>query len=237
MKAPIRLRFPETLSTDSLDFIDHHRDDMTPRVDPKSLAQQWNSSEGGSIWFTWDYDNQAVGGRLSPNGDAVDLEFWIENRRAETVPLSVQFCPMLTGTTFEDKALERTWGLFGGVWKKLAETDRGAGEFALCHYGVKDGASFDVPLPWGKSANLLDLGAVAVTSEDGEHVFAIAWPGCERVLTNADIPCVHSDPPAYPAPVGKRLHIRGKLYLIRGTLDDLLHRVQREVVPLEKTLP
>jgi len=234
MDAPIRLRYPETLATDGLDFIDHRRDDMPPRVDPAELARQWESSEGGSIWFEWDYDNQTAGGRLSPDLDSVDLEFWLENRRGDSVPMRLQFCPILAGTMFEDHALERTWGLFSGQWRRLSDTDRGAGKFELCHYRVEGEADFEVPLPWGKSADILDMGVVAVTSPDARYVFAIAWPDCRRVLTNADIPCVHSDPPALDAPPGRRRHIRGKVYLLEGTLDDLLGRVRREVPLLSK---
>ena len=232
MKSPIRLRFPETLHTDTLDFIDHKRDDMTPRIDPAPLAGMWNVSEGGSVWFDWTYDNQAVGGRLSPNVDSIDLEFWLENRRTNPVQMAVQFCPVLAGTLFEDRALERTWGHFDGRWRKLAEMDRGAGKFELCYYGVAGGPAFEVPLPRGRSADLLDFGMLAVTSPDGRYVFAIAWPDCARLLSNANIPCVHADPPAYAAPPGKRLHVRGKLYLMEGTLNDVLQRARREVEPL-----
>ena len=235
MDAPIHLRFPETLNTDTLDFIDHHRDDMAPRIDPAPLARIWNTSEGESLWFAWLYDNQAAGGRLSPNADCVDLEFWLENRRDKTVHLGLQFCPVLAGTCFDDPAYERTWGRFDGQWRRLCDMDRGDGNFALCHYGVQGGPEFAVPLPWGKSDDLLDIGMVAITSPDRRYVFAIAWPDCRRILTNGDIPCVHSDPPSYTAPPGKRLHIRGKLYLIEGTLNDLHHRYRRELLPLERS--
>jgi len=235
MKAPLLLRFPETLRTDTLDFIDHRRDDMPPRVDPLPCAKTWETSEGGAIWFEWPYDNQKVGGRLSPNADGVDLEFWIQNRRDQPVPLAVQFCPVLAGTRFEDRTLERTWGLFDGEWRPLADMDRGAGDFALCHYRVAGGPKFEVPLPWGASKDVLDLGMVAVTSPDAKHIFAISWPDCQRLLTNAGIPCVHADPPAYTAPPGKRLHVRGKLFLMEGTLDDLLRRYRREILPLGRS--
>ena len=234
METPLSLRFPETLHTDALDFIDHRRDDMPPRKDPAGLAKVWEKSEGGSIWFEWEFDNQVAGGRLSPNTDCVDLEFWLENRRPEAVNLGLQFCPVLAGTIFEDRKLERTWGLFGGEWKRLAETDRGPGRFELCHYRVAGAPKFDVPLPWGRSNDLLDIGVVVVASPDEKYLFAIAWPECGRVLTNAGIPCVHSDPPAHSVPPGKRFHMRGKVFLMEGTLDDLLRRVRREIEPMAK---
>lgn len=228
METPIQLRFPETLQTDTLDFIDHRREDMPPRVESADLAQVWNTSEGGSLWFEWRFDNQVAGGRLSPNTDSVDLEFWLENRRPGAVTLALQFCPVLTGTVFEDRALERTWGLFGGEWKRLCDMDRGKGNAALCHYRVAGAPEFEVPLPWELSGDVLDMGVVAIASPDGEHLFAMAWPRCGRVLSNADIPCVHSDPRAQPVPPGKRFHMRGKVYLMEGTLADLHRRVRRD---------
>ena len=139
MKAPLQLRFPETLTTDTLDFIDHHRDDMPPRVPSTSYAQMWERSEGGSIWFRWQFDNQAAGGRLSPNEDDLDLEFWLQNNRAESVTMSLQFCPVMAGTMFDDRTLERTWVHTEGQWKRMSETDRGGGKRELCHYSVEGG--------------------------------------------------------------------------------------------------
>ncbi|MDQ1256379.1 MAG: hypothetical protein QG656_975, partial [Candidatus Hydrogenedentes bacterium] len=234
MDTPIFLRYPETVYTDGLDFIDHRRDDMPPRVDPGPLARNWNESEGGSIWFEWEYDNQTAGGRLSPNVDSVDLECWLDNRRDAAVNFGLQFCPALAGTLFEDRTYERTWGLFGGQWRRLCDMDRGEADPSLCHYRVAGGPDFNGDSLWGKSADVLDRGMVAITSPDGQYVFAIVWPDCMRVLTNGGIPCVHADPPAYPVPPKKRLHIRGKVYLMKGTLDDLLARVRREIDPLER---
>jgi hypothetical protein len=234
MDAPIHLRYPETVNTDALDFIDHEREDMPPRVDPGPLATQWKRGEGGSLWFEWNYDNQAMGGRLSPGTDFVDLEFWIENRRPETVPLGLQFCPVLEGTAFDDPQLERTFGYVDGEWVALMNTDRSEGAFEMCHYEVGDAELPPLPKPWGRAAEKLDEGFVAIKSEDGKRIFAIVWPQARNVLTNTHIPCVHADPPPYPAAPGKRLHLRGKVYLIEGSLDDLLARVRREVTPMAK---
>ncbi len=237
MSAPIQLRFPETLHTDGLDFIDHKREDMPPRVDPAPLAQVWNKSEGGSIWFEWRFEDQVAGGRLSPNEDDVDLEFWVGNRRKASVNVHTQFCPVLAGTMFEDRALERTWLHTGGKWVKMAETDRGAGKPSLCHYPVQGGPAVDVPLPWGAGAEVSGAPVAAVTSEDGAYVFAIAWPHPGTVVSNADIPCVHADPQWPSCPPGRRVHVRGKVYLLEGTLEDVLRRVRREILPLSAAPP
>jgi hypothetical protein len=234
MKAPILLRFPETLHTDALDFIDHRRDDMPPRVDPQSLAGVWEESEADSVWFEWVYDNQIAGGRLTPNEDDVDLEFWLSNKRKEPVDVGLQFCPMLGGTLFEDRTLERTWIYTDGMWKRMAETDRDRDEKdadeALCHYSVVGSPPVNVPAPWGTGREAAELSVVAVMSKDGQYVFAIAWPHARSILSNAHIPCVHADPLLPACPPGRRVHIRGKVYLMKGTLNDLANRVRREVL-------
>jgi hypothetical protein len=230
MNAPICFRFPESIFTDALDFIDHTPAGMVPlKATRPALSQVWEESEGGALWFEWDLDKYKTGGRLSPNEDDVDLEFWLANGRDKPVSVALQFCPVLKGTMFEDPALERTWIHSNGKWVAMADTSRGDGDRAFCHYPVEGGPPIDVPLPWGVGGDVADCGVAAVTSADGRYVFAIAWPDARSLLSNAEIPCVHADPVLAECPSGRRIHRRGKLYLMEGTLDDLLERVRREV--------
>jgi hypothetical protein len=207
---------------------------MPPRVPSAPLARVWEESEGGSVWFEWTFDNQIAGGRLSPNEDDVDLEFWLQNNRPQAVTMSLQFCPILAGTIFADKTLERTWIHAGGQWKRMSDSDRGGGKRELCHYPITGGEPVHDGREWGGSGDVADIGLAAVVSEDGQHVFAIAWPNPRTILSNAFIPCVHADPAGIQCPPGTRVHVRGKVYLIEGQLDDLLNRVRREVVPLSR---
>ena len=113
----------------------------------------------------------------------------------------------------------------------MSATDRGHGRPALCHYRVRGGPPVaDGPL-WGGSEEVADEAVVAVTSAGGRHVFALAWPRPRSILSNAEIPCVHADPVLPKCPPRRRVHVRGKIYLMEGTLDDVLARVQREVLP------
>ncbi|MBN1344169.1 MAG: hypothetical protein JXQ73_15900 [Phycisphaerae bacterium] len=230
MRGEVSLRFPETVNTDTLDFIDHHRDDMPPRVPSAPLAKIWQTSEGGSMWFEWTYDNQVVGGRLSPNEDDVDLEFWLGNKREKAIPVAVQFCSVLAKTMFEDHELKRSWIHTAGRWRRMAETDRGGGKRSLCHYPLEGGPPVHDGNLWGGSKDVVDAPVAAVTSKDGKHVFAIAWPKPRSILSNADIPCVHADPVWPDCPPGRRVYVRGKIYLIEGTLEDVIARVRREIL-------
>jgi hypothetical protein len=226
MSSPLHLRYPETLATDRLEFIDHLPPGAEPAVDPATLCGDWREGEAGSLWFQWNLDGRRAGGRLTPNEEDVDLEFWVENGTDGPLPVSLQFCPVLAGTLFADPGLERSWIHTGGQWVRMADTERGR----YCHYYRDGEAPESLPAPWSVAREPFDEPVVAVTSEDGDHVFAIAWPEPRSILSNADIPCVHADPREVVCPVGRRVVLRGKVFLMNGTLDDLLRRVRREVL-------
>lgn len=229
MSTPIKFRFPETVHTDALDFIDHVVAELDPRADAAALAKTWSADEAGTLGFQWNVERRLIGGRLSPNEDDVDLEFWVDNRQRAT-HINVQFCAVLTGTVFADPELSRTYLHSGGQWVKMSETDRGGHDRALTHYPVAGGPELQVPPPWGKGGVTADTDVVAVVSEDGQYVFAVAWPQARSILSNAHIPCVHADPIIPFCEAGRRVYVRGKLYLLRGTLDDLYRRVQRDIL-------
>jgi len=230
METPVQLRYPETLQTDGLDYIDHVREDMPARSPLSPLAEDWRQGEGGSLWFQWEFEKHKAGGRISPNEDDVDLEFWVRNQAASPLPVAVQFCSVLAGTIFEDRTLDRTWVHIDGAWKRMKDTDRGGGKFELCHYPVMDGPDVHGAGDWGASSERTDANLVAATSKDGKYVFAVAWPRPRSILSNAFIPCIHADPLLPDCPPGRRVHLRGKLYLMEGALEDVLHRVRREVL-------
>jgi hypothetical protein len=226
MKTPIQLRFPETIQTDTMDFIDTRREGMQPRVPSEPYAKIWSGGKNGLLEFVWEYDNQTAGGMLAPQKEEVRLEVWLENRRAVDVPVMLQFCPVLKDTVFEDRALTRTWLHTAEGWKRMADTDRGAGKFSLCHYSIEGEPKVLPPLPWGAGKEISDNGLAAVVSEDGKYVFAMTWGTPRSILSNADIPCIHADPKVKFAKAGQKAVYKGKVYLIKGSLEDLLKRVQ-----------
>ncbi len=231
MDTPISLRYPETVNTDALDFIDHVREDMPPRDHPEALAKVWTEGAGGTLAFAWTVAGREIGGRLSPNEDSVDLQFWVDNRAGASCNVGVQFCPVLAGTLFEDRTLDRTWIHVKGAWVNMADTGRGDGDPRFCHYEVEGGPDLGrLPAPWGVGDVEADADVVAVTSEDGKYLFAIAWPRAASIVSNTQLPCVHTDPMFPRATAGRRVYLRGKVYLMEGTLDDLYKRVQREVL-------
>jgi hypothetical protein len=229
MTNPIVLRYPETVNTEVLEFIDHVIAGAEPRGNPLELARVWSADDAGTLSFQWNLEGRLVGGRLSPNEDDVDLEFWIDNRGAAT-HVAAQFCPVLTGTMFADSELTRTYLHVDGAWVKMADTDRGGQDPDLAHYPVVGGPNVQPPPPWGKGAVTADADVVAVVSQDGRYVFGLAWPQARSILSNAKIPCVHADPVLPYGAAGRRVYVRGKLYLLEGNLDDLYQRAQRDIL-------
>ena len=148
----------------------------------------------------------------------------------------MQFCAVLAGTLFADPDLTRTFLHADGKWVKMSDTDRGDNDRALTHYPVQGGPEVKVPPPWGKGGVTADADVVAVTSADGKYLFAVAWPHARSILSNAHIPCIHADPLLPFSEAGRRLYVRGKLYLMEGTLDDLYRRVERDILPPDSEL-
>ncbi len=231
MDAPIDLRYPESFATDKLHFMDHNPAGSDVPAQSKDWSKVWNPDPGGGFWFEWSEADRVLGGRVSPNEDDCDLMLWCQNHGAGgTLPVHSQVCPVLTGTLFGDQELERTYLHTGGKWVKMADTDRGKGRWELCHYALEGGPPVQQAGDWGASSDLADAPVVAVVSEDGKYVFGIAWQNAASLLSNALIPCVHADPLWPETPQGRAAVVRGKLYLMEGSLDDLLARVKREII-------
>jgi hypothetical protein len=189
MQAPVRLRFPASIGIG--------QDTLTG----ESVAPAWKQDADGSLWFEQSAGGQLIGGRLSPNEEDVDLEFWLENRRRRELSFAATFRPALEGTEFADG---RTWICKQGDWQPVSDM--------------------------GGNQPAEDCDRVAIVSADGQRLFCLAWPAPVRPAVDSSAPGVFLDPVLPSCPPGKRVHVRGKLYLMRGTLEELDARVRREVL-------
>ncbi len=159
---------------------------------------QWKLSEGGSLWFEANDGNWRRGGRISPNQDDMDLEYWWQNNEQGIKHASPTFLIDLRGTTFEDPERERTWILTAGGWQKAdAVTGR----------------------------TVTGPGAIAVVSACGTRILCMAWPRANDVISGQDLG-VALQPVHFP--LNRRYHIRGKVYLLEGNLEILKDRIGRE---------
>jgi hypothetical protein len=232
MKQPINLRFPETIITGfGIHFIDHVRADMPGKTNIAELAD-WQRKDDGSYSYEWALsDNCRAGGTVIPGTDEVTVEYWFENGQDKPTWVDTQFCLRLWDDQFRDETGERTYIVSGGKWVRMADTDRGQGRRELCHYPCVGGLDLPDnadPAGWGKARVTSDFGLVGCLATDGKHVLGIAWPHPKSILSNWLIPCFHADPVWPPCQPGVRVRVRGRLYLIEGTLDDLLARYRED---------
>jgi hypothetical protein len=84
---------------------------------------KWRQSEGQSLWFTRDFTEWRCGGRLSPNEDDIDLEYWWDNRRKGNVHSEPEFSMALSGSTFENQPLHV---LVNDEWTPLTSDWKGS---------------------------------------------------------------------------------------------------------------
>lgn len=229
MTGPLLLRFPETINSRmGLHQIDHHRDDMIPLVDGRTL-EGWHPGPGGSWWFDWTLaEGCRAGGIATPREDYVDLEFWFFNGSDEPTHVHTQFCLMLHSPELRDGDGRRQYIRSGGRWVAMAETDRGRGKLELSHYPIAGGPSLDWiqegPDGWGRARTVADVGLPAVVSTDGRHVMGIHWQRPPSMLSNWHIPCFHADPTWPNCPPGEQVRVKGRIWLLEGGLDELWAR-------------
>ena len=130
-----------------------------PESNGSRTAVRWKSSEGGSLWFEANEGNWHRGGRISPNQDDMDLEYWWQNGEDGIDHQAPEFLIDLKGTPFEDSDRQRTWILTPEGW-------------------LRENA---------QSNAALGSGAVAVVSTSGKRILCMAWPRAERTIAGTDM--------------------------------------------------
>ena len=179
----IRLHFPQA---------DSSADQTTRRT-------SWRTSEGNSLSFEATERVGRSGGRVSPNQDDLDLEYWWENGAAARVE-APELLIDLEGTTFSDPNRERTWTLTTEGWQRVQ----------------------------GDLSGQAALGVVAVVSTDGTRVLCMAWPNARGPVAPAENRVgVTLEPVRFSS--SRRYHVRGKIYLIEGDLTIVRDRISRDL--------
>lgn len=228
------LRAPETLGSDKgLLFIDHKLDHMIPVTHPMAPLE-WKRGRDGSLRYRaildWDVEMEVV---AMPSGDELTIEATLyNNSHTDLGDMGHQFCLVQKEVPeFYDGYAERTWIHAGGEFVNLAETDPGLGEGAerpLFIVSVPEGIAqwdqFQEPESW-VTQRQADLPLIATFSQDhSNRLVGLAFDNAYKIMTNARIPCIHADPKFPDAKQGETVRVRGKMYFIEGTLDDLLAR-------------
>ncbi len=173
------------------------------------VATTWKSSEGGSLWFESSQRYGRRGGRIHPNQDDLDLEYWWQNEEGQVDHEAPAFVIDFAETPFSDPRNERTWILTTEGWQR----------FGLQNGEARTGA-----------------GAIAVTSVDGERNLCMAWPHARGVFAPGDGQMgVILQPVRFPR--SRRYHLRGKIYLIDGDRETLADRISKDNLLRTRGMP
>lgn len=172
-----------------------------PRKNP-GVPPAWNTSEGQSIWFESDEGDWERGGRINPNEDDLDLEYWWQNNKEGIAHEEPLFTMVLLGTPFEDPECTRTWILQKEGWihpgSESERTDAGAG-------------------------------VIAVRSLDGDFILALAIHNASRMISLKGENRIGLALEPVSFPLKGRYHVRGKIYLMQADLDIIADRVRKEM--------
>ncbi|MDR2139475.1 MAG: hypothetical protein LBP50_08000 [Tannerella sp.] len=93
-------------------------------LDDEPVDFTWSRSEGESLWFTRRFTEWRCGGRLSPNEEEIDLEYWWDNLLPGwNEHADPEFLLLLAGSPFENQPL---LALVDGEWQPLTADLQGA---------------------------------------------------------------------------------------------------------------
>ena len=92
-------------------------------VGDERFTPQWSLSEGNSLWFKQQFAEWERGGRLSPNEDDIDLEYWWQNYEPDYSHSSPEYTIDLSGTAFEGARPE---ALVDGEWAEVEDSLAGS---------------------------------------------------------------------------------------------------------------
>lgn len=230
------LRAPETLGSDhGLLFIDHERPDMLPVAWPVHPLS-WRRLDDGALFLACELDNRCllvVKAIPCPNGVSIVCRF--TNAGAHALSnLGTQFCLVQTHVSeFRDPRGKRTFIYSQGRWIRLCDTKPGLpkGErpfFIITNtYDLAPWSDVTIPRSWGAEEQA-DVPLIATVSKDGRRLIGLAFDNSYKIMSNCEIPCIHADPKFADCPPGETVEIRGRVYLLEGSLNDLLACFQRD---------
>lgn len=224
------LRSPETIgSNHGLLFIDHHRADMAYVTEPENELR-WKRSGHGHLYYQARLDNGVTFKvQVEEKGDSVSIYSTFTNDFLHPLSnIGNQYCLMNTGVKgFEDPKAERTFIRVNGEWLPLNRTKPGIEKGLRPFFIVTNTADLpplekvQIERSWWADEQA-DIPLIATVSEDGRRIVALAFDNSYKIMTNAEIPCIHADPMFSDVEVGGTVDVRGKVYFVEGALDELL---------------
>ncbi len=135
----------------------------------------WKQSEGNSEWFIQQLADWERGGRLSPNEDDIDLEYWWQNKKGNVKHTSPKF--ILDLKNLSSLPSKEFYMLVNGEWEKISETV-GIKEAPVQAVAVRSGETKIIALSFRNATGAfctagqigLDLKAVPAALHQRYHV-------------------------------------------------------------------
>ena len=146
----------------------------------------WQRSEGNSLWFESAEVGWSRGGRINPNQEDLDLEYWWQNREEGLKHQPPEFLLDLSKGSFRDVSGERTWVFQKGEWIAAAKAEIS-----------------DTP----------GLKAIAVQSAKSGQILCLAWPKARHFIwdPSSGLTGIALEPVEFAQ--RRRYHLRGRLQL------------------------
>lgn len=239
MDGYIRVRFPEDVNS-SLGR--HFLDNLAPELERVSEVKvpDWHIDEKtGRISYEVKTDEGIhFSGSAYVEGNAVHMQFRVSNETGQKQDLNNQVClDMSPSKDFNQRnKIDSTYACFDhnhGTFDKLTcghaeeKYERVGYHWILMLHGK--GPHYETKLedecPWWIVDQRADHPLIWRESQDREHLVAITWEGdtVRRLMTNTNIPCLHSDPLACAQlPHGKEAVWHGRIFLMENNVEKLL---------------
>ncbi|NQZ94910.1 MAG: hypothetical protein HRU01_00240 [Myxococcales bacterium] len=172
-----------------------------------------------------------------PVFDGIELSLTARNQSARPWPELASVIPCLSpqnrSRNTPNFVTKKTW-FFGEDGLELV-VDRG--RWRAIHFNRRfrpaiDARSRNGRFPWSRrwrtSSSDAERGILVRESVDGEWVMGAAWERFLSAQANNSSKCLHLSVRIGPLAVGESRVVRGKLYLLRGSREDLLKRYEEE---------
>jgi len=198
-----------------------------------------------SIGRSFEYTRELSGGvdmvaHATLEDDGIRIQYELKNRSAVQYDMIYAVTdPRLTGI-FHDVRLERTYVHHSDGFDLLASDVPNRVTLPLTRWlPSRVLASFTWPVPplrmerredditYYNKSRPVDVPLIVTRSTDGEWVVASFSQAPGNVWSNPELTCQHVDPQASLSPQ-QRIVLEVKILVIRGSLDDALHRAFRQ---------
>lgn len=205
-------------------FIGHKMRGSGWRVSPDASEAILDYSEAGEAGVT---------GVVRVGADYVDYELTVINNGEQPLGSVVASSCLAAGgePLFRDPEQRRTSVVIDEGWTPLSKVNRGEGVRNLYRKYRIAGTEYDRAHPalgMYEAVTKAKNDLLAITSIDGEWTIAVAAEDGVMLMSNAEYSCIHSEPHFGAIEPRESAARRGRLYFMRGTLEDLEQRAAED---------